>query len=52
MVQVVSDGEGQTRVRIVDARSGATLADVTAEEFAAAAAAYGLSEGLLVERSS
>lgn len=52
VVQVVADADGQTRVRIVDGETGAFLAEVTAEEFAAAAAAHGLAEGLLVERIS
>lgn len=52
VVQVVADADGQTRVRIVDGVTGAFLADVTAEEFATAAAAHGLAEGLLVERIS
>ena len=52
VVQLVSHGTGPTRVRIVDGETGAFLADVTAEEFAAAAAAHGLAEGLLVERTS
>ena len=52
VVQLVSDASGATRVRIVDGKTGAFLADVTAEEFAAAAAAHGLAEGLLVERTS
>ncbi|MEE9278248.1 MAG: hypothetical protein V3V06_07545 [Dehalococcoidia bacterium] len=52
-LQVVTDpASGATRVRVWDQDKGELLLDLPAEEFADAATAHQLFEGLLVERSS
>ncbi len=53
VVQLVTDTtSGAVRVRVIDEQSGALLAEVDAEEFAAAASAHQAIEGLLLERRS
>ena len=52
-VQLVQDrASGAMRVRVINLRDGALLAEVDADEFAQAAQAHQAFEGLLVERSS
>ncbi len=53
ILEVITDADsGATRIRVWDERTGAVVAEVSAEEFAAAAAAHQAFEGLLVERNS